>query len=102
PPVLATTYSFLAKVKMDYDWFAGHGSSPNELGINDIDYEATFALPMPFFQQPQQPPTPLLITPVFAFHFWDGPSSNAAANPDMPPRTYDAYLRAGWNPVIAP
>ena len=100
PPVLATPYRFLHDVSMDYDWFAGHGSSPSQLGINDIDFKATFALPMPFFQQPQEPP--LLITPGFAWHFWDGPSSNAAGNPDMPPRTYDAYLDAAWNPVFVP
>ncbi len=98
PPVLATPYRFLHDVKMDYDWFAGHGSSTSQLGINDIDFEATFALPMPFFQQPE----PLLITPGFAFHFWDGPSSNAPGSPDMPPRTYDGYIRADWNPIIAP
>ena len=101
PPMLATPYRFLHDVSMDYDWFAGHGSSPSQLGINDIDFKATFALPMPFFQQPQQPPT-LLITPGFAWHFWDGPSSNASGNPDMPARTYDAYLDAAWNPVIVP
>ncbi len=100
PPMLATPYRFLCNVSLDYEWFAGHGSSPSELGINDIDLKATFALPMPFFQQPQEPP--LLITPGFAWHYWDGPSSNAAGNPDMPPRTYDAYLDAGWNPVFVP
>jgi hypothetical protein len=98
--VLATPYRFLHDVSMDYHWFAGHGSSPSQLGINDIDFRATFALPMPLFQQPQEPP--LLITPGFAWHFWDGPSSNAAGNPDMPPRTYDAYLDAAWDPVFVP
>ncbi len=100
PPVLATPYRFLHDVSMDYDWFAGHGSSTSQLGINDIYVRATFALPMPFFQQPQEPP--LLITPGFAWHFWDGPSSNASGNPDMPPRTYDGYLDAAWNPVVVP
>ncbi len=100
PPVLATPYRFLDKVSMDYHWFAGHGSSPNQLGINDIDLKATFALPMLSFQQLQEPP--LLITPGFAWHYWDGPSSNATGNPDMPARTYDAYLDAAWNPVFVP
>ena len=71
-----------------------------QLGINDIELKSTFALPMPFFQQPQEPP--LLITPGFAWHYWDGPSSNASGNPDMPARTYDAYLDAAWNPVFVP
>jgi len=100
PPMLATPYRFLHDVSMDYHWFAGHGSDPNQLGINDIDFKATFALPMPFFQQPQEPP--LLITPGFAWHFWDGPSSDPPGYPDMPPRTYDAYLGAAWDPVFIP
>ncbi len=103
PPVLATPYRFLQDVSLDYAWFAGHGSSPSELGINDINLKSTFALPMPFFQPPApEAPRPLLITPGFAWHYWDGPSSNAAGNPDMPPRTYDAYLDAAWNPVFVP
>jgi hypothetical protein len=98
PPMLATPYRFLHDVSMDYTWFAGHGSSPTQLGINDIDFKATFALPMPFFQQPQ----PLLITPGFAWHFWDGPASDPPNYPDMPPQTYDGYLDAAWNPVFVP
>ena len=43
-----------------------------------------------------------MITPGFAWHFWDGPSSNAPGNPDMPPRTYDAYLDAAWDPIFVP
>ncbi len=100
PPMLATPYRFLHDVSMDYHWFAGHGSSTAQLGINDIDVKATFALPMPPSQLIQEPP--LLITPGFAWHFWDGPSSNAAGNPDMPARTYDAYLDAAWNPIFVP
>ncbi len=103
PPVLATPYRFLRDVSLDYNWFAGHGTSPGQLGINDINFKSTFALPMPFLQPPQpEPPRPLLITPGFAWHFWDGPSSNMLGNPDMPPRTYDAYLDAEWDPVFVP
>ncbi len=109
PPVLATGYRFLQDATLDYHWFAGHGSSPGQLGINDIDAFATFAIPLPFFEQPaptpQQAPQPsmLLITPGFAWHFWDGPQSTAADGfADMPPRTYDAYLDAAWNPVFIP
>ena len=97
PPMLATPYKFLRDVSMDYEYFAGHGSSPTQLGINDIEFKATFALPMPQMTQ-----SPLLITPGFAWHFWDGPSSNASGNPDMPARTYDAYLDAAWNPIFVP
>jgi hypothetical protein len=95
PPVFTQSARFIQDVSFDYHWFAGHGSSPNQLGINDIDMWATFALPVP-----QEPP--LLITPGFAWHFWDGPSSNVPGDPDMPARTYDAYLDAAWNPVFVP
>jgi hypothetical protein len=98
--MLATPYRFLHDVSLDYHWFAGHGSSTTQLGINDIDLKSTFALPMSFSQQNPEPP--LLITPGFAWHYWDGPSSNAPGNPDMPPRTYDAYLDAAWDPVFVP
>ncbi len=100
PPMLATPYRFLHDVSLDYDYFPGQGSSTSQLGINDIYARATFALPMPFFQQPQQ--APLLITPGFAWHYWSGPSSNASGNPDLPPRTYDGVLDAAWNPVFVP
>jgi len=96
PAPLATPYRFLRDVSLDYDWFAGHGSTPGQLGINDIELRSTFALPM-FFQEP-----PLLITPGFAWHFWDGPSSSTTGNPDLPPRTYDGYLDAAWDPIIVP
>jgi hypothetical protein len=109
PPVLEQGYRFIQDVSLDYHWFAGHGSSPGELGINDIDGFATFALPVPFFQQPpqtpqQQPqPSMLLITPGFAWHYWDGPQSTPADGfADMPARTYDAYLDVAWNPVFVP
>jgi hypothetical protein len=110
PPALAQGYRFIQDVSIDYHWFAGHGSNPDQLGINDIDCQVTFALPMPFFTQqqqasPQQQPqeSMLLITPGFAFHFWDGPASTPENGfADMPARTYDAYLKAAWNPVFVP
>lgn len=86
---------FLQHVDLDYHWFAGHGVQ--ELGINDVELSATFALPMFFNSQ-----TPLLITPGFAVHYWNGPVSMAPPPPpaDLPPRTYDAYLDAAWNPQV--
>ena len=95
PPLLAQPYKFVQDISIDYHWFAGSGST-DQLGINDIDVWATFALPMP-----NEPP--LLITPGFAFHFWEGPASTAADGfADMPARTYDAYLDVAWNPVFVP
>ncbi len=99
PPLIGDAQRFLRDVSMDYNYFPGHGSNVHELGINDIDFSATFALPMPFAQPGQQP---LTVTPGFDFHYWDGPSSNADGNPDLPARTFDAYLAAGWNPIFSP
>ena len=73
PPVsLAAMQRFVQHVDVDYHWFAGHGTQ--ELGINDVELSATFAIPM-FYNSA----TPLLITPGFAVHYWDGPDLIAAA-----------------------
>jgi hypothetical protein len=61
--------------------------------MNDIDLYASFALPFFYNQQ-----TPLLVTPGFSLHLWDGPLSPA----DLPPKVYDAYLSGTWNPQITP
>jgi hypothetical protein len=98
---IARMQRLLQEVRFDYHWFLGHGSNPNELGINDVEFSATFGWPLGGNAQ-----TPLLITPGFAVHYWDGPKSvplipppNA---PDMPPQTFDAYLDAAWNPQVTP
>jgi len=104
PALGATTMQkFLQHVELDYHWFAGHnGPEHNKsLGINDVELSATFAFPM--FRNAE---TPLLITPGFAVHYWEGPASGfplSADDPppaDLPPQTFDAYLDAAWNPQI--
>jgi hypothetical protein len=95
---LTTMTRFLQDISMDYVWIPGTASK--EFGVNDVDLSATFAIP--FLCNPQ---TPLLVTPGFGFHFWNGPMSTNAAlpeSPDLPPRAYDAYLQGAWNPQIAP
>jgi hypothetical protein len=102
-PYLATTPSvgltsankFMQHVNFEYDWFSGGGT--RGLGINDVGLNATFAFPL--FHNTQ---SPFLVTPGFAFHFWQGPESVPPVPADMPPRTYDAYLDFGWNPQISP
>lgn len=79
----------LQQIAFDYLWMAGSNS---QLGINDLELSATFA--MPFFYNTR---TPLLVTPGFAIHYWNGP---IAPSGDMPPQTYDAYLDLGWNPRV--
>jgi hypothetical protein len=90
---------FLQKVTIDYYWFAGNGQK--ELGINDFDVSATFAIP--FLKNPN---TPLLLTPGFGLQLWDGPVSVLSSPPDapsaadLPAQTYDAYLNTAWQPQV--
>ena len=86
---LGSMTKFLQEIRLDYRWLAG-SAGVKELGVNDVEVSSTFAVP--FFYNAQ---TPLLITPGFAFHFWDGPVSPPA---DMPARTYDAFLDFAWRP----
>jgi hypothetical protein len=98
-PFTAMT-KFLQDVRLDYHWFLGHG--PKELGINDFDLSATFAIPL--FGNPN---TPLLVTPGFGLQLWEGPVSvlsNPPNNPpaaDLPDKTYDGYIDTVWNPQIS-
>jgi hypothetical protein len=41
-----------------------------------------------------------MITPGFGIHFWEGPVTEPTYMAELPPNTYDAYLDAGWYPVI--
>jgi len=95
---ITTMQRFLQEIRMDYVWIPGTAS--NEFGVNDLDLTAEFAIP--FLQNPQ---TPLLITPGFTFHWWNGPFSADPLDPDargrLPPRAYDAYLNAAWNPQFS-
>lgn len=85
----------LQEVRLDYHWFAGHGAQ--ELGINDVELSAKFAIPFLYNSE-----TPLLITPGFAVHYWEGPVSEGPNPAELPPRTYDAYLDSAWNPQLLP
>jgi hypothetical protein len=97
PPVVAQAQRFLRDVALDYHWFPRNGTGG--LGINDADLSASFSFPLLYNVQ-----TPLVVTPGFAFHLWDGPASTGPVSQqaDMPPATYDAYLDAEWDPQISP
>jgi len=92
-PAMAMTKA-LQEIRLDYHWFAGHGVQ--ELGINDVELNAKFAVPFYNIE------TPFLITPGFAVHYWEGPVSVDPNPVELPPRTYDAYLDAAWNPQVLP
>ncbi|HID77882.1 MAG TPA: hypothetical protein EYP56_18030 [Planctomycetaceae bacterium] len=82
---------FRQEVRFEHTWMPGDG--PEELGIHDFHLHGTFAIPFLYNTE-----TPLLVTPGFGLHLWNGPSSPTA---DMPPRTFDAYLDAAWNPQLS-
>ncbi len=100
---MVAVQKFVQQINLNYDWFAGNPTATaKELGINDADLNVTFAFPL--FHNIQ---TPLLVTPGFAVHYWNGPVSVLPLAPtdpapaDLPPQTYDAYLDFGWNPQIS-
>jgi len=97
---VATMRRFLEEVRFDYEWLAPGGL--RELGVNSMEIYGTFTLPLLFNTE-----HPLLLTPGFAIHFWDGPVTllppPTSRDPaDLPPQTFDAYLDVGWNPQITP
>lgn len=92
---VATMTRFMQEIRFDYVFIPG--TARNELGFNSVDLSATFALPFLYNTQ-----TPLLITPGFALHMWNGPETDPFAPGYLPPRTYDAYLDAAWNPQLSP
>jgi hypothetical protein len=61
----------------------------DELGISDLETFAVFGLPCPTIE------APLLITPYFAVHYLDGPTT-----PDLPARLFDATVQFRWLPKL--
>lgn len=86
---------FLEQVRFESEWIPRNGTGG--LGITSLEANASFAFPL-IVQQP-----PFFVTPGFAVHFWDGPSSTAFQGfPQLPGSTYDAYLDTAWRPVVTP
>ncbi len=87
------------EVRLDYVWMPGDGLK--EFGINDAELSVTFAIPFLYNTE-----TPLLVTPGFAIHYWNGPVSLPLVPPpdppDLPPFVFDAYLDGAWNPQVTP
>ena len=89
---------FLQRIGFRDTWLSGNGGT--ELGVHDLETSATFAFPFRFFtQQAAVNQAPLLVTPGFTLHLWDGPRDVVA---DMPPQTYDAYVDFAWQPEFNP
>jgi len=85
---------FMQEVRGRWTWLSPSGSQ--QLGVNDVETSATFAIP--FFQSN----APLLITPGFGIHFWQGPVTEAPDFAELPGQTYDGYLDGAWHPQITP
>ncbi len=83
----------MQELRLDHTYLSATGNK--KFGTNDLDLSVTFAFPFLYNQD-----SPLLVTPGFAVHWWQGPSS--AEYTALPPRVYDAYLSTGWNPQITP
>jgi hypothetical protein len=75
--------------------FLADDSDADSLGLSELELYGTFALPLRYGA------APITFTPGFAVQYWDGPVGfGVPPTPDMPPRTYSAYLEVGWNPQI--
>lgn len=86
------TLKFMQDIRGRWTWLAPIGD--RFIGVNDVETNVTFAVP--FFQTT----SPLMITPGFAIHFWQGPVTEAPLFADLPANTYDAYLDSAWYPQV--
>ncbi|MFM7413598.1 MAG: hypothetical protein ACKO6E_10380, partial [Planctomycetota bacterium] len=88
-------------VRGSWAYLMGDGDNLN-VGVNELDTTATFALPF-FHNSPANlNHAPLLITPGFGLQLWDGPQTTSTQWADLPPNTYDAFIDAAWNPRLSP
>jgi hypothetical protein len=84
---------FLQQAKFEVTWLAGDKGADFE--NLDLELSGTFSFPFYYAW------APLLLTPGFAVHFWDGPAVGAGF-PPLPSEVYDAYIDFGWRPQITP
>ena len=83
-------------IRFQYTWVAGDTGS-RELTTNDVELATTVNFPN-FLWSGQ----PLHVSPVFAFHFWDGPDTSAQFPTLLPSRVYSTYLEGRWQPMLTP
>ena len=85
----------LRQIHFEYTLLGNNGGF-SKLGLNEIALNATFQFPLGQH-------APILLTPGFSFQMWEGPVGTVATtDPDMPPRTYGAYVDLGWQPQFTP
>ncbi len=78
-------------IGMRYTWI-NRGGGNDAFGVQDLDLMTSLAFP--FFGNPNM--APILFTPGFNFHFFQGPNRPVAS--DIPPTVYDAYGQLSWKP----
>jgi len=71
------------------EWLGRGGN--DGFGFSSLELKTILAVPIPSRTYP------LIITPGFAVHYLDGPTS-----PDLPQRTYDAYVQFRWMRRLSP
>ena len=94
-----TWRQFLARLRFEHTLLLAD-KDVDSLALNRSEVASTVAIPINGSIE-----TPIFVTPGFAFNWFDGPVANPAGlprGPDMPPRTYDAYLDLAWNPQFTP
>jgi len=97
----AQTMHVFQGVRGSWAYLLGDGQGTN-VGINELDTTATFALPF-FHNSPVNVnQAPLLITPGFGLQLWDGPQTSPTLLADLPPNTYDVFVDTAWNPKFTP
>ena len=97
----AQTMHVFQGARGSWAYLMGNGQGTN-VGVNELDTSATFALPF-FHNSPANlNHAPLLITPGFGLQLWDGPETSKDMKADLPPSTYDVFLDAAWNPQFTP
>ena len=85
-------------IRLRYTWLSGDGS-PGTMQAHDVELGTTVNFPNFLFSG-----RPLHVSPVFTFHFWDGPDAVQLdpVFPDMPSQAYSALLDFSWQPMITP
>ena len=89
----------LARLRFEHTLLLGD-NSVDSFELNRTEIAATFAFPVAGSIE-----SPLLVTPGFAFNWFDGPIADPTVMPflgDMPSKAYDAYLDFSWFPRFNP
>ncbi|TWT67600.1 hypothetical protein Pla123a_41560 [Posidoniimonas polymericola] len=90
---------FLQELSFEHTYLYGDHSF-DALELHRFEMSSTVALPLAGNIK-----SPLLITPGFAFNWFEGPvtvPTMTSSGADLPPRVYDAYLDLAWYPPPSP